>query len=119
MVSEVGEYGELIQAARDIKISMASLDRILNYYEGANLLSKKGRKAIEESWKDEKLAQYPGTLYGLSMLASYYGTHTEGICDKPMGGNLRRMAGEALVVAQDWKAFDAIVKNFNEKVVTK
>jgi hypothetical protein len=110
MIVEVGLYSTLISNAKKIKLSKKLLGDILDYYQDNSLLTKKAREEIEENWDDEEITQVPGTVYGLSMAVSYFGTHLEGIADKPMGVKLRKMAGELLVVTQSWKDYLKVIE---------
>ena len=61
-----------------------------------------------EKLSDERIAQIPNTLWGLAMVATYIGTHKEGL-KSGVQSRLKTLGGELIVVSPKFKEFMEIV----------
>ena len=105
----VRSFEKMAKAAKGINVDEASAKEILAYYVRESVISERIADKAVESFKDDKIAQEPGTLYGLIMAATWLGTHGEKVKD---GGQakLRRVGGELFLVAEHWEAYRKATK---------
>lgn len=110
-VDRVEEYAE---AAKGVKVSEDDARKILAFYEHKGRISARTRDLVLDAFANDELAQVPGTLYGLSMAATWVGTHgttntgrelSEGVRE-----SLQRIGGEMLLVSKNFKHYYDIVE---------
>lgn len=110
VVDSMADYFNIVDIAKKTKLDDKQIETILNYYLVKHIISVKSLAVIQEKLKDKKIQQVPNTMYGLAMVVSYVGTHTEGIKAGVQLG-ISRVAGEIIVVSQDFDAYYKIVSS--------
>ena len=96
-------------------LSTEDLWDVMDYYQAKRGLSAKVVERVEELWTNETVVQIPETLYGLSMVLTYIGTHQAktdedkpdeygftGLSDGVLR-SLRTIGGEILAIAPHWE----------------
>lgn len=100
---------EFANAAKEIKLSQKEVEDILQYYVIRNRISERTRQVILEKINDGNIAQVPGTLYGLVMVATWLGTHDNDLKEGVQYG-LKTLGGEMLVVSTIFDQYQVLVR---------
>lgn len=116
-LQSMGKYSDIIDNSKKVGVTDEKIEKILQYYVDKNIISDRTRGTLMEALEDEEVQQVPNTLFGLSMVLSYVGTHED--LSPGVLKTLQRLSGEILVVSQDakryWKIIDTHHKKKQEK----
>ena len=110
VVESMDDYYNIIDVAKETEISEEQRKVILNYYYAKHYFSPKVFKLIQNKLDDKEIEQMPGTMYGLAMVVSYVGTHSEKMKDG-VQNQLSKIAGEIIVVSQDFEGYMKIISS--------
>jgi hypothetical protein len=100
----IRSFEKMSDASKGIKVSADFAKEILAYYVRERVISQRVADKAIESFADPKIAQEPGTLYGLIMAATWLGTNADKV-KEGVQANLRRVGGELFLVAEHWEVY--------------
>lgn len=112
-VSEIGDVIEnvegLLKTSKGIDVDEDDATKILNYYVEVGRISNRTKNLVVENLDEDDITQEPGTLYGLSMAATYLGTHETDLSDGVKEA-LQVIGGELLLVSEHFDEFQELVE---------
>lgn len=98
-----------LEATKEINLDPSQAESILRYYNSSGVMSNRSAKAALECYQNPESAQVPGTLFGLIMGITYFGTHGE----KLQGGvrnNMAILGAELAIMSTNWDEFTTFVE---------
>jgi len=107
----IGGVLDLVEASKKAAIKETQAARLMRYYEATRAVSGQASSTIRTLFGIGEIAQVPGTLYGLAMAASWYGTHHLDVPDT-VRRSVNTMAGEMLVVSPHAKEYYDVVDGY-------
>lgn len=96
----IGAFDE----AKEWMLDDGDVRQMLTWYWNKGRISQRTARGVYEAYLDDAIAQEPGTMYGMAMALSWYGTHQKDV--KPgVQGRLQIIAGEVTLLAGNTDEF--------------
>jgi len=102
------ELTAMLKESQKMKLSDEQALNILRYYNVEGILSAKSARAIGEMLSSKEITQKPGTVYGLAMAITYFGTHGEDLKDGVRSWS-HRLGCELVLVTSNWDKYQEVV----------
>jgi len=99
----------LVETSKKTKLTVQQQKDILTYFLACGKMSLKDFDDLVIKMADKDIAQVPNTMFGLAMVVSYRGSHTEKMSENK-GLNISIIAGELIIVSPSFDVYyDQIV----------
>ena len=116
-VDSIETFRTYISDAKSIILTDKQAKNILSFYVAKKVISRKVADKVFESYKDDEIAQTPGTLWALAMATTWVGTHSE--VPAGVAQALKITGGELLIVTSEYDAYLDLIRDtveaYNEK----